>query len=93
MDMQVHETGSHHQAGDIDHLPACPGARALEVRSDSSHLTALDEDVGPDLAARGENATPRQDDPAHHLPPSRRNSMAIRTATPLVTWSRINARG
>ncbi len=105
MGVEIDEAGAEQQSGEVDHpvgvrgpgasLPACP---PLRDRGDRRHLAAGQQHVGVHLAVRSKDSgAPEQEGPplrgAHSRPPSRRNSTAIRTATPLAAWSSTRHRG
>src|SRR6476620_3363632 len=86
MRVEVHETGRDDTATGVDRL------RRAEVRSDGGDApVVVDQDVGRTFAGRIDDPASLEDDHAssrRSTPlPTSRYSTAIRTATPLRTWS------
>lgn len=91
--VEVDQAGSHHAAPGVEHLVAVAGG---EVGPDGGDASAADRDVAAPNAAGIDDAAALDHEARHRnsLPePSSRNSTAMRTATPLRTWSTIMLRG
>ena len=86
MDVQVHQAGSQHQAGQVEHPGPGPHLRMLPGGGKNLlHPVGHHQHIGHQLAASGHHGGTFQQQPIHYLPPSSRNRMAILTATPLAT--------
>jgi len=89
VDVEVDEAGTDHEPFRLDHLGAAAGEALLHARDApvlQQHVAGGVEAPGGIDDAAALEKEPAQDSPP---PPSSSSSTAIRTATPLVTWSRM----